>query len=428
MFNERLAKILDPIMEHEAEDWQSLAAFAEVTPGQLEVTLELMPDDVRAKLAAALDEYGRQIDSRIDEWRSLLSDVGMVPKKEFWREHVWNSAVAQPNRPDATIRATNLTAATAFLCDRLDMRNAQAVYPHSGSLGDLRTEYDSAFGARVPLFLALANMEPDLNVNIVSLLAKGHKLAVKALEEAGGALEDVTHTIVTHGKEEVNGFVQSKAVFFKKYAKVFCDAVALAREQTRTESALGATSSGEFGLLRDQALLDGLEAFPDGCSYDIVGDLEKVPRVTPEPRLDRIATEFLQQRGLGQLAEVLGGAIAAREASGEPRLSALLQQVSQMADAEEENPDRRIDDRTKAQIRSLVRRGTLRLYVCAERLAAPHMAVIGDRVYVQQHHEHGKASARVAFARPSQGLLEFVRTYLSDLKELSSTVRVPYGA
>ena len=426
MFNEELAKILDPIMECEAEDWQYLAALAKVTPAQLEATLELMPEDVRGELAGALDKYGRQIASRIKEWRGLLSDASMLPSQEFWREHIWNAPVAQPNRPHATIRASSLTAATAFLCDHLDLRGVQALHPRSGSLGDLREEYDSEFGPRVPLFLALANMEPKLNVNIASLVAQGHALTVKALDEVGGALQDVAHTIVTHGKEEANGLVQSKALFFNAYAKLFCDVVARAREETRREASLGTTSSGEFSLLRDQALLDGLEKFPDGCSYDVVGDLDEVPRSIPEPGLDHIAIEFLQRHGLGQLAEELGEAIAARKASGEPRLSAVLQQVAQMAEAEEENSDRHIDDPKKAQIRSLVRRGKLRLYLCAERLAAPHMAVIGGMVYIQQRHEHAKESARVAFGRPHQGLLEFVRAYLSDLKKLSSTVRVAY--
>lgn len=233
--------------------------------------------------------------------------------------------------------------------------------------------YEMKFQSYPPLIPPLYYFKEDNPFNTVNLLRSLSPIIKLALRKEGVGTNphfEEEHALITCGDKEGNNSFFSKQKFYSKL-----DDYILANP----DNIIWAT--GEFGMLEDQKFLDVLEACKD-ITVSILGHIKGVPT-----KIDEFLDKFFK--------------ISAEEGK-------IL--------------NKQTEYKRRTQIKRLFENKKLSLFVTPDRIIVPHMAVIGDSVFIQQRHTHNKGSDKIPVAviflkHPSKNLRLFINNYLQELKK-----------
>jgi plasmid stabilization system protein ParE len=216
-------------------------------------------------------------------------------------------------------------------------------------------------------------LEEDKPFNTINLLLSLCPILLWALLKEGVRINPhfkEEDALITCGSKEGNNSFSSKQMFYSKLD-----------DYIEKDTGNIAWSTGEFGMLEDQKFLDALEARkPSTASIMgyVKGNLFKI---------DEFLDKFFE--------------ICVKEGR---------------------SLDKQTESKRRTQIKRLVENKKMSLFIAPHRLEGPHMAVIGESVYIQQQHVHNKGPEKVPVAvifirHPSENLKLFINDYLQELRE-----------
>jgi len=233
--------------------------------------------------------------------------------------------------------------------------------------------YERKFHRYPPLLQSLFTLEKDKPFDTINLLYSLRPIFLWALRKEGVPINPhlkEEHALISCGfKEDNNSFLSKKNFYSKLDDYIEKDTVNIA------------WSTGEFGMLEDQKFLDALEACKRSTA-SIMGYIEGILF-----KIDEFLDKFFE--------------ITAKEGK---------------------SLDKKTESKRRTQIKRLVENKKISLFIAPHRLNGPHMAVIGESVYIQQRHVYDKspekAPVAVIFVRhPSENLTLFINDYLQELRE-----------
>jgi len=233
--------------------------------------------------------------------------------------------------------------------------------------------YERKFHSYPPLLETLFTFEEEKPFNTINLLCFPRPILLWALCKEGVSIKPhfkEEDALITCGFKESNNSFLSKQMFYSKLD-----------DYIKTDIGNIAWSTGEFGMLEDQKFLDALEACK--CStVNIMGYIE------------------------GNLFKV----------------DEFLDKYFKVSAKNGNLLDKQTESKRRTQIKRLVENKKMSLFIAPHRLKGPHIAVMGESVYIQQRHAPSmglkKSPVAVILVKhPSENLKLFIHDYLQELRE-----------
>ena len=241
------------------------------------------------------------------------------------------------------------------------------------------SKYEKMFKSYPPLLGTLFTFTPDSPFSIQRLLINRSPIVLGAFHNEGILIDEQKHVLISLGLEHTHSVFLRLSTLFE-YTNTCLRRIP---ENISTGNNV-VWSTGEFGMLRDQGFLESLEQMPKGNSATIIGYVEGRPS-----QLDKV-------------------------------LKILSEMAEKDIKEDKETKDRDIGPRKQKQIRRLIKNKKLFIHVTPTRLEEPHLAVLGEYIWIQQQHKHSDKNKAVCLIKnPSESLKGFVNNYLEECRTVA---------